>query len=154
MIGRVKQWLGIEGVKLELLIPEEISAKDNRIEGRVRFQSMNTQQVVRIKLVFIERYSRGRGDEKRIDEYELGTMTIEKEIPIPAGELIEVPFSLPFSLVRSEMDEFGGKNPLFSGIVKAAKMLSAVHSEYRVEAEAKVKGTALNPFDKKEVSIK
>jgi hypothetical protein len=43
---------------------------------------------------------------------------------------------------------------LLGGIAKAAKLLNAVKSEFRIEAEAKVRGTALNPFDKKLVSVK
>jgi len=45
-------------------------------------------------------------------------------------------------------------NFFMSPLVKVAKRISAVKSEYRVEAEAKVKGTALNPFDRKEITIR
>ncbi len=153
MIGRVKQWLGIEGVKLELVLPEEIEAASGVISGRLRFHSMNTQQVTFIKMVFIERYSRGRGQEKLVDEYELGKLEVDKVIEIPADHIVEVPFTLAFSLVRSAMDDME-RNFFLTGLAKAAKLLNRVKSEYRVEAEAKVKGTALNPFDKKIVAVK
>jgi len=153
MIGRVKQWLGIEGVKLELLIPEELEGAQGSFAGRLRFQSMNTQQVTFIKIALIERYSRGRGQEKLVDEYELGKLEIAKEIEIPAGRIVEIPFSLNFSLVHSVFDEME-RTFLLGGIAKAAKLLNAVKSEFRIEAEAKVRGTALNPFDKKLVSVK
>lgn len=153
MIGRVKQWLGIEGVKLELLLPEEIDEQDGQISGRIQFQSMNTQQVTYIKIVFIERYSRGRGQEKLVDEYELGKLEVDKVIEIPAGQIVEVPFTLSYALVHSSFDEME-RNFFLSGLAKAAKLLNRVKSEYRLEAEAKVRGTALNPFDRRAVVLK
>ena len=56
MIGRVKKWLGIEGVKIELILPEEISGKDGVIEGKLRFHTMNTQKVKSIRLTLTEKY--------------------------------------------------------------------------------------------------
>ena len=50
MFGKVKRWLGIEGVKVELILPEEIKSGDGLIEGKLRFQSMHTQKVKSIKL--------------------------------------------------------------------------------------------------------
>ncbi len=153
MIGRVKQWLGIEGVKLELVLPEEIDARALQVSGRLRFQSMNTQKVTWIKIIFIERYTRGRGNDKRIDEYELGNLEVTREFEIPEGQVVEVPFVMGFSMIRSEIDEME-RNFFLKGIAKTAKLLNKVHSEYRIEAEAKVKGTALNPFDRKIVTVK
>lgn len=154
MIGRVKKWLGIEGVKLEIVVAPELKRKDQKVEGRLRFQSLNPQTVTSIKIVLVEKYSRGRGKEKLIDEYQLGEIHIKKSFEVPPEEIIEVPFTLPFKLVKSEMDEFGGRNFIYGGIAKAAKAIQAVRSDYRIEAEAKVKGVALSPFDKKFIKLK
>lgn len=153
MIGRVKQWLGIEGVKLELLLPDEVDGQNGILTGRLRFQSMNTQLVTFIKIAMIERYSRGRGQEKLVDEYELGKLEIAKEIEIPAGKVVEVPFSFQFSMLQSAFDDLE-RRFILGGIAKAAKLINAVKSDYRIEAEARVKGTALHPFDKKSISLK
>lgn len=154
MIGKVKKWLGIEGVKMELLFDEDATTQKGVVSGLIRFTSMNAQMVSRIKVVLIERYSRGRGKEKLVDEYELGSLQLEEDIEVPAGEFVEVEFNLKYKLVRSEMDELEKSNFFMSPLVKVAKRISAVKSEYRVEAEAKVKGTALNPFDRKEITIR
>jgi len=154
MIGKVKKWLGIEGVKMELLFDEDATTQKGIVSGIIRFTSMNSQVVTRIKVVLIERYSRGRGKEKLVDEYELGALQLEEDIEVPAGESVEVEFNLKYKLVRSEMDELEKSNFFMSPLVKMAKRISAVKSEFRVEAEAKVKGTALNPFDRKEISIR
>ncbi|MCB0641400.1 MAG: hypothetical protein KDC44_07155, partial [Phaeodactylibacter sp.] len=76
MLDRVKRWLGIEGVKLDLIIPEEVSKKSQLIKGKIRFTSMNTQQVTTAKIALIERYARGRRKDKRIDDYELGEVEL------------------------------------------------------------------------------
>jgi len=153
MIGKVKKWLGIEGVKLELITPEEIELKTGMLSGAIQLQSMNPQTVTGIKVVLIERYSRGRGNEKLVDEYELGAIDIDRTFDVPAGEVVEIDFELPFSYVRSGIEEFGQRNFLFGGIAKAAKAVRKAKSTFRVEAEAKVQGVALNPFDKKEITL-
>lgn len=154
MLGRVKKWLGIEGVKLELLIPEEVSNSSGHVDGKIHLYSMNAQTVTFIKVVMIERYSRGRGKEKLIDEYQLGELHIDQHIDIPENEIMELDFSLPFTPLRSDVDDFGRKNFVFGGIAKAAKVMRGVKSEFRIEAEARVKGTALHPFDRKSLLVK
>ncbi len=155
MLGKVKQFFGIEGVKIELILPEEgVRARDGAVSGVLRFQSMNTQMVTNVRIVLFEKYSRGRGKEKLIDEYKLGEVELSNAFQVPAGEVVEVDFELPFKIVKSDMDEFGAKNFIFKGIAAVAKNLNAVKSLYRLEATAKVKGTALNPFDSKFIIIK
>jgi hypothetical protein len=76
------------------------------------------------------------------------------ELVIPADEPVEIEFQLPYQVVKSNMEEWGDKNLLLKGVVGAAKYFSKIKSTYKVVAEAKVKGTALNPFDKKSILIK
>ena len=153
MFGKVKKWLGIEGVKLELVLPEMAFEQVGAVSGKIRFFSKNTQTVTSIRLVMIEKYSRGRGQERLVDEYLLGEDTLVQRIEVPAEEPLEVDFTLPFDLVKSRVDEFGDKNFITGGLTKLAKKLSNVTSEYRIEAEAKVEGTALNPFDRKGLKV-
>ncbi|MDP4709958.1 MAG: sporulation protein [Saprospiraceae bacterium] len=154
MLGKVKQWLGIEGVKLELIIPDEYPRGATLIKGTIRLQSMQPQTVTRIKVVLIERYTRGKGAEKRIDEYELGAYVSDQLVEVPANESVEIPFSLPFRLYLSEVDELEAQNVVFKGLAFVAKKLRSVSSVFRLEAEAKVSGVALHPFDKKEIKLK
>ena len=153
MFGKVKKWLGIEGVKLELILPEEVEGKGQLLEGTIVFTSMHDQVVKKIKVVMIERYARGRRKDKRVDEYEMGEIELLEEIQVPKGESIEVAFELPFERVTSDMDDLEGKNIFFKGIVKAAKLIKGAKSTFVIEAEADVNGVALNPFDKQEVNL-
>ncbi len=153
MLKRVKKWLGIEGVKLELSVPEELDLGAESIDGSIYFSSMQDQVVTEIKVFMIEKYYRGRKSSKLIDEYQLGEIAMLEEIEIPANEIIEIKFNLPFSVMQSEMDELGSKNFLFKGLVATAKKIKGVKSEYKILAEANVKGTALSPFDSKILSL-
>jgi hypothetical protein len=154
MFGRVKKYFGIEGVKVELVIPEEIKERSGQIEGSVIFTSMNTQIVTQVRVKLIERYFRGRGKEKLVDEYQLGEIYLDETFEVPANEPLEVNFQLPFDLVHSDFDTMERKSIFGTGLARLAKYAYSVKSVYRIEAEARVKGTALNPFDKKEIKIK
>ena len=153
MFKKVKNWLGIEGVKLELVLPELAFEEVGAVSGKIRFFSKSEQTVKMIKLTMLEKYGRGRGDDRLVDEYVLGEMTMDKTIEVPAEKMIEIGFTLPFNKVDSAVDEFGNKNILTDGLAKLAKVMRRVKSEYRIEVEAKVVGTALDPFDKKVIKM-
>ena len=154
MFGKVKKWLGIEGVKVELVLPEEIKLSDGIVLGKLQFYSMNSQTVSRIHIKMIERYSRGRDDNRLVDEYKLGEITLNKDIEVPAGEPVEMSFELPFNVSTSRMDEIADQNPIFGGLVKVGKWFSKVKSVYRIEVEANAVGVVLNPFDRKIIQVK
>lgn len=153
MFGKVKRWLGIEGVKVELQIPDKVRSAHGLVEGKVRFYSMHDQMVTSLRVKLIEKYKRGRRGNKLVDEYTLGEIFMERNIEVPAHQYIEVEFKLPFTPMPSEMDELEARNFVMKGLVKSAKLMKGVTSIYRVEAEADVQGTALNPFDAKELIV-
>ena len=153
MFGKMKQWFGIEGVKVEMDVPEEIIKQLGVVKGQLRFSTMKTQTVTAVKVTMIETYKRGRKDDKRIDDYQIGTVYLQEPFEIKAEESLVLDFVLPFELLKSEMDDFADKNFLTKGIASLARMTSAVKSEFRIEVEADVQGTRLDPFDKKYVKI-
>ncbi len=148
MIDKFKQWLGIEGVKLQLLVPEEIPKNVGFVDGRIVFRSKNTQTVTELTIKIIEIYSRGRGNDQKVDEYEIGRIAYLEPIEISPYEETHLDFALPYQLQSSDMDSFGDQNMIAKGISLAAKALYKVESKYRIVASATVKGTALHPFDK------
>lgn len=154
MLGKVKKWLGIEGVKLELVLPETFDSAMGQIHGKLRFRSKNASEVLAVHIVMIERYSRGRKDDQRIDEYELGKLILDENFSVPGeGEVVERDFILKFNRMQAPIDEFADRNPLNAGLAWVAKRMRRVKSSYRIEAEAQVKGVALNPFDKKAIDL-
>lgn len=153
MFKRVKNWLGIEGVKLELVTPEKIREEEKKVSGKLRFKSLNDQFVREVKIRLIETYSRGRKKKKLVDEYTLGEILLNEEWEVKKNQIIEIDFELPFVHAKSEMDLLEAKNFITGGIVKLAKKLRAVKSTFRIVAEAKVKGTKFHPFDTKPVKL-
>jgi len=153
MFRKVKNWLGIEGVKIELDVPEVVTSDMSYIPGKIRFLSKTNQTIEQVELKLIERYVRGRGDEKKIDEYQLGQMMLNKAIQVPGETSLEMEFKLPFQLKKSEMDEIGSKNFLNKGLVSIARWINAVDSKFYIIAEANVKGVALDPFVKLQIVI-
>jgi len=154
MFGKVKKWLGIEGVKLELSLAEEFKISDGKIVGSLQLQSLSEQKITKLTVRLVEKYRRGRKKEMLTDEYQLGEISMEKEIKITPENGLEIDFDLPFKTRASEIDEFGNQNLLTGGLASLAKMAYAVNSEFRVEAEAEIAGVALNPFVKKAVTLK
>ena len=88
MFGKVKKWLGIEGAKMELILPEEIFESAGSITGKIRFRSMNEQRVVSVNLKLIEKYSRGRKKSRLVDEYILGEIELTDSFVIPVNEFV------------------------------------------------------------------
>lgn len=153
MFGKLKKILGVEGVKLELEVVDDVSASRGLLEGVVHFYSMNPQKVTSVRVVFKERYRRGRGKDKLIDEYELGVIELNKTLQINKDEPAELPFEIPFKIYKSRMDEFEEKNLFAKGIAKAAKFAKNVRSSYILEARANIEGTVLHPIVKKDIQL-
>ena len=149
MLTKVKNWFGIEGVKMDILLPDDIRSVDGLFSGILVFNALTTQEVLNVNVKMVERYGRGRGSERLVNEYVLGELFIDKSIIIEANIETKLSFAFSFKYVTAPIDDFAKKNILFKGMVNVAKKMSKVNSEFRIEAEAKVKGTALNPFVQK-----
>ncbi|WP_235298344.1 hypothetical protein [Portibacter marinus] len=152
MLGKVKNWLGIEGVKMEIETPERIKLRDGVVKGAILFQSMTDKKVTKVKIELIEKYTRGRGKSKLINEYHLGSLEVNDELEIKANGQLRLDFKLLFAPKTSEMDDMG-RNLLLKGPVALAKLIKGAKSQYRLEVEAKVPGTALNPIARKEINF-
>lgn len=153
MLGKLKNILGIEGVKINLLLDDPILKSEEAVYGHIILSSLSNQVIQSIELKFIERYYRGRKENKLIDEYELGSIILSETHHIIKGEEIKIPFTLPYNHVQSEMDKIAETNIISKGIVFFAKSLKGVKSEFRLIAKAKIKGTTLDPIVKKMVIL-
>lgn len=154
MFGKVKKILGIEGVKLELIVPEEASKDSGIITGFVKFTSLSDDNLIQsIQIQLIEKYTRGRGEAKLINEYTMGDLVKREDIKISKNDVIEVPFELNFVFVKSEMDKMEENNFFTKALVRMAKKAKGVQSEYSVRAEATIKGTTLSPMDQKNIKL-
>ena len=132
MFGTVKKILGIEGVKLELVIADEVSKDAGIITGFIKLTALS--------------------DANLIENITL-KLTMNNKINIGKNDVIEIPFELEFIYVQSEMDKLESNNIFARGLVKFAKKLRNVKSEYTLRADAKIKGTTLSPFDIKPLKL-
>jgi hypothetical protein len=154
MFGEIKKILGIEGVKIDVEIREPAKKSEAKINGVVKLTTLNTNKVTGIAIKLVEKYTRGRKDSKLIDEYTIGFVDLDEVFEVQKNDNVEIPFELPFKLYQSEMDKMQGSNFFAAGLVLLAKKAKGVKSEYRLEAEAYVTGTKLNPLCKKEIELK
>ncbi|MEO6130726.1 MAG: sporulation protein, partial [Saprospiraceae bacterium] len=94
MFGNVKRWLGIEGVKVELILPDQVRGSGGVIEGKLRFSTMHTQKVKKIRITLTEKYTRGRWKDKLADLYKIADIELVEDVIVPANEPIEIDFEL------------------------------------------------------------
>lgn len=153
MLKKVKKWLGIEGVRITVDVPEDIFLHEKKVSGTLILESKQESTISQIRMRLIEKYSRGRKHNKLIDEYLLGTAVIDDPVHLLANQPGKVTFDLYFQPLKSEMDNLESKNFLLKGVVKTAKFLRRVNSQYRLEIEADVRGMAISPLVKKELKI-
>jgi hypothetical protein len=148
MFGRVKKWFGIEGTKIRLHVLPSYPKDVKTINGEIELHSKRPEKVLAIQLKFIEVYTRGRAEEKRIDEFLLGTWEYKEPIEVSDGNSKTLFFKLEFDPVESAMDKRAGKGSLLRGVVNIMKSMKGVQSDYRIEAEAIVEDNTWNPLAK------
>lgn len=155
MFKGIKKILGIEGVHIEIVVPESIDSNvTDVIEGQVNLLAKGDSHVKQLQFKLIEKYKRGRKDSKLIDEYVLGNLVVNGPIDLEKGDTKQLTFKLPFDLKNSEMDRLGKSNFVMKGIIGVAKFLKGAKSIYRIECICIVEGTKLNPHASTEILIK
>ncbi|MFT4536098.1 MAG: hypothetical protein ACI9P5_003472 [Saprospiraceae bacterium] len=153
MLGKLKRVLGIEGVKLDLYIKLPIDKKEKEIVGNLKFTTKTESVVKGITVKIVEKYSRGRGKDRLVDEYTIAQLELTDSFVISPEEIVEVPFSIMYEIALSEMDKMAKNNIVQRPFISFAKFLRKVKSEFTLVAEADVDGTTLNPFVKEAVEL-
>lgn len=154
MLKKVKKWFGIEGLKLAVQLEESYDRKNQEVDGLIILQSKDSEVVESISIKIIEKYSRGRGKNKLIDEYLMTNDVINQQYVLEPESILEIPFRVDITEKVSRMDEIERSNFLLGGIVKTAKFIKRAKSTYRIEIEANVKGTKFSPFATREFILK
>ena len=153
MLGKLKRVLGIEGVKLEMYVKLPIDKKEKEITGNLKFTTKTESVVKGITVRIIEKYSRGRGKDRLVDEYTIAQLELSDSFVISPEEIVEVPFSIMYEIALSEMDKMAQDNIVKRPFISFAKFLRKVKSEFSLIAEAQVDGTTLHPFAKEVVEL-
>lgn len=141
----MKDLFGIEGVRIALRIHGEPRLADGVIAGELLLDTLRERVVEELAVRLTERYTRGRGDRRLIDTYELGKLSHATDIVLRAGEQIAVPFDLHFRPRLSPLDRKLAGRPLGAAIGRLAKLSIGATSAYDVHASAQVRGVGLSP---------
>lgn len=153
MFGKVKKWFGIEGTKLRFHVLPQYPNDVKTINGELEVHSKRQERVQHITIKFIEVYSRGRGDEKRINEYELGTWQHKEAFEVREGNPKMLFFKLAFKPVQSPMDQRAAKGFLQRNFIGLMKSMKGVSSEFYLIAEATVEGNSWKPTTKTKIKF-
>jgi hypothetical protein len=149
----IKNKLGIGGVKVVLEVPGQVEKSKNSFDGKVILTTKSDQYITDLTVKLIEKYTTGRGEEKKTKEYELGVVKTPCNFDIKTGETKEIPFTLNFQILKSGNDELKEKGGVMGGIGKLGAFANNEKSEYSVIATADVKSAALDPNDIKDIKL-
>lgn len=153
MFGKVKLFFGIEGLKVDLEIPETFTMKDKTIKGSLKLYSKSAQRLKKLQIMLKETYQRGRRADKKTNDYILGSIELNEDVVIPAnGEKI-IDFILPFQFQFSAIEKIGQKSSVHHQITNMAKWINNAKSQFGIEVTTQVEGTALNPSVRKEIFL-
>ena len=153
MFDKVKNWLGIEGVKIRFLLLKAYPKGVKTINGELEILSQSNQVIEGLRFKLIETYHVGKGKQRKSEEFVLGTLDQDTVFTVSAQAKKRVFFQIPFERKLSNMDKLANKGPFRKGIVFLAKTFSKVESTYRVEAEAKIKGSNWTAFTKSDLAL-
>lgn len=149
----IKNKLGIGGVKVKLSVPGQVDRNSGVVEGSVLLTTKSDQEIINMRFVFIEEFTKGRGDNQTVRDFELGETTINTSFSIKTGENKSFDFQLPFELLKSNADNLKEQGGTLGKIGSLAKFANNEKSAYYIKAEVDVKSAALDPFDKKEIRL-
>ena len=145
MLTRIKNMFGIDGVKINIDADSDIDLTNSELKFDIAFSSKTDLVVDWVTVKVIEKYKRGWGDSKLIDEYILHESTEELDLLISAEEKLVAPIKVKLDYQQSEVERMGNKR-LLRPFVKAAMVIKRVSSNVRIEVSAKVKGVKMNPL--------
>ncbi len=151
MFKKIKDILGIEGVKLEIILEERYELKSKVVSGKIILSSQSEQFVERLQICLYEKYKRGRGEETLINEYLLGSLDLQLDLDLVSGQTKELEFDLVFEEMKSDIDKLEEANIFSRPFIWIAKKIKRVDSSYRLEATAFIRGTKLHPIFKSEI---
>lgn len=153
MFNKLKQAFGVQTVKVDLEIPTMAEKAGTALSGTVRLTAQSDQMVEDISLRLTEKYSTGRGSEKRTREFDLGRIKLTDSFELKSGDVKEIMFTLPYQARKSGNDQLKAHGGALGAIGKLGSMIEAETATYRVVAALSVKGAIISPVDSKEIQL-
>lgn len=144
MVSRIKDFFGIEGISIQCIV-RDFSKKDGILQGDIIFETLKEQSVSKLTVAIFERYSRGRGKEKRIDVVKLSEITTSIDLSVHPEETVILPFEIEFQTQKSRLEQLSSKYKALFPLKALGNLAAGVKNEYWIEGKAEVKGVKLSP---------
>jgi hypothetical protein len=148
--GKIKQFLGIGTIKMELDMQPTVDLESKLITGKLKVTGKSDQSIKDIELSFDESFSTGKSDAKSTSKLNWGKMTLQG-FEIKKDEVKEIEFELPFSYAKSSNEAMADKGGIVGGLGKVGTFLDGEKQKYELTATANVKGVTLPPLVSKEL---
>lgn len=145
MLKRLKNLLGIEGVKLQVEISD---LSPGYAKGVLVLFAPAPFEIQALNYKVEEEYIRGRFNSKKKDTYLLKQWDEEVDISVDSDTPTEYPIEIDYLEIKSPIDQWSSGHPAKKAIGSVAKLVAGVDSKIYLTVSAKVKGTALHPYDR------
>ncbi len=136
---------GIDGVKMSIEASDTIDLTQNHLNFHLIVSSKSDLVLDSIKIKLIEKYRRGWGDSKLINEYVLHESLEDLDMLISAEDKLVAPLKIGFEYRKSEIEKIGEKR-ILRPLIRAVLTAKRVNSKFRLEVIAKVKGVKVAPL--------
>lgn len=151
--SKIKQAMGIGTISVKLNVPGQLSAADGQLKGSLLLTAKSDQKVKKIEVKLEEEQTTGRGDNKKVKTYTIGSWNDNSLFDMKEGETKTVEFEFPVQVYKSSTDQLAEKGGMLGGLGKMAKFADDTRSEFRVHAEVDVDGAKLDPSDSCTINI-
>jgi hypothetical protein len=154
MFSKLKQFVGMVGVTVELDIPGNLSKDATSLAGTVRVIAKQDQHITRVTANMKQTHTEGSGEKRVSSNYDIGEIIITSQaFDIKAGETKEYPFTMEFRRRKSSDQRMAESGGILGTLGKISTMMDNEHDEFWVNAMADVKGAALDPNDNKKITF-
>lgn len=150
IFGKIKQFLGIGTIKMELELPSVLDLDSRLILGKLKVIGKSDQTIKDIELSFDEIFSTGKSDAKSTSKLNWGKLKLAG-FDIKKDEVKEIDFELPFSYAKSSNESMVDQGGIVGGLGKVGTFLDGEKQKYELTATANVKGVTLPPLVSKEL---
>lgn len=151
--SKVKQALGIGTISVKINVPGQLNASDGILKGSLLLTAKSDQKVKKMEVKLEEEQTTGRGDNKKVNTYTIGSWNDNSMFEMKTGETKTVEFEFPVQVYKSSTDQLAEKSGMLGGLGKMAKFADNARSDFKVNAEVDVEGAKLDPSDSCNINI-
>lgn len=154
MFAKLKQFVGMVGITVELEIPSNLPLDATSLTGKVRVIAKQDQHITKVQVTMKQVHREGTGEKQTVNEFEIGEIIITNQpFDIKTGETKEYPFTLSFTRRKTSDQRLAESGGVLGVLGKMGKMMDNERDNFWVTAMADVKGAALDPNATKEITF-